>query len=188
MKWQMAENSLFAMLLRAPWWASAGIAVAMVGLSFAILPTGYVVFGLAAAVPFVVIAAMVLWRLSKKPRAAVVEAAEQRVRGLNAKKFGAELTEGFEAGGYTVVPGRGDVVDLVVTKGWRVSVVSYRKWKAAHVGADPLRALYEARDQHEANGAMIIVLGELSEPARKYAETHNIQVLGAEDLALLMRA
>lgn len=186
MKWQMAENSLFAMLMRAPWWASLGIASALVALSFAVLPTGYVIFGLAAALPFIVIAVMVLWRLSKQPRAAVVEALDERVRGLNAKAFEAELTRGFEETGHTVQPVKADAVDMVVTKGWRVTVVSFRKWKAAHVGADPLRALYDARDQHEANGAMMVVLGDLSAPAAKFAEANNIQILRAPDLALML--
>ncbi|MGH1360298.1 MAG: restriction endonuclease [Burkholderiaceae bacterium] len=182
----MAENSLFAMLMRAPWWASLGIASALVALSFAILPTDYVVFGLAAAVPFIVIAVLVLWKLAKQPRAAVVEAIDQRVRGLNAKAFGAELTQGFESTGHIVQAVKSDSVDLVVTKGWRVTVVSFRKWKAAHVGADPLKALFEARDQHEANGAMAVVLGDLSAPAAKFAEANNIQILRAEDLALIL--
>lgn len=186
MKWQMAENSIFAMLLRAPWWASLGIAVIVTGLSFAVLPIGYVVFGLAAAVPFIVIAVMVLWRLSKKPRTAVVEATAERARSLNAKTFGAELAQGFARTGHSVVHVKSDALDFVVTKGWRVNVVSYRKWKAAHLGVEPLRALFNARDDHEANGAMIVVLGDLSGPATKFVLQNNIEIIGPEALAGLI--
>ncbi len=186
MKWKMAENSLFAILLRAPWWASGGISLALIGLSFALLPTTYVIFGLAAAIPFVVIAVMVLWRLAKRPRAAAVEATAERVRAMNAKAFGADLTRAFEQAGHAVEPGRGGSADLLVTQGWRVQVLSYRKWKAAHIGIEPLRALEQAREEAEAQGAVFITLGQLSQQAAAYAQKHSIQVLGAEGLAVLL--
>jgi restriction system protein len=38
MKWEMAENSLFAILLRSAWWISAGIAALMIVAALALLP------------------------------------------------------------------------------------------------------------------------------------------------------
>ena len=45
MKLKMAPNSLFAILLRSPWWISVGIAVVMGLLSAALLPEGFRVIG-----------------------------------------------------------------------------------------------------------------------------------------------
>jgi len=183
MKWQMAENSLFALLLRAPWYTSVGLSLATIGLSFALLPGPYVVFGLAASLPFVVIAAIVLWKLAQKPRASVVAAMEGRSRQMNAKEFGAELTRLFQQSGHTVEPGKQSPVDLIVTKGWRVSLVNYKKWKAAHLGIEQLRSLYELKDKYEASNVKVVTLGQVSEQAGKYAKQHNIEIVGAERLA-----
>ncbi|MFK7967166.1 MAG: restriction endonuclease [Burkholderiaceae bacterium] len=186
MKWQMAENSLFAMLLRAPWYTSVGLSLASVGLSFALLPGPYVVFGLAASLPFIGIACYVLYKLAQKPRASVVEAVDGRMRQMNAKEFAAELTRLFQQSGHTVEPGKKPPVDLVVTKGWRVSLVNFKKWKAAHLGIEQVRSLYELKDEHEANNVKIVTLGRVSETAGKYAQEHNIEIVGAERLAEMM--
>jgi len=186
MKWQMAENSLFALLLRAPWYTSVGLSLAAIGLSFALLPGPYIVFGLAASLPFIVIAAIVLWKLAQKPRASVVAAIDERSRQMNAREFGAELTRVFQLNGHTVEPGKKPPVDLIVTKGWRVSLVNYKKWKAAHLGIEQLRSLYELKDDHEANGVKVVTLGQVSEQAGKYARQHNIEIVGAERLAEMM--
>jgi restriction system protein len=45
MKFQMAKNSLFAILLRSPWWASAGLGVVLGLLGAALLPEAYRVAG-----------------------------------------------------------------------------------------------------------------------------------------------
>lgn len=186
MKWQMSENSLFALLLRAPWYVSLGLALASIGLSFALLPGQYVVFGLAASLPFIGIASIVLWKLAQKPRASVVEAVDGRTRKMNAKEFGAELTRLFHQAGHTVEPGKKPPVDLIVTKGWRVSLVNYKKWKAAHLGIEQLRSLYELKDEHEASNVKVVTLGQVSAQAGKYAEQHNIEIVGAERLAEMM--
>ena len=58
----MAENSLFAILLRSPWWVSLGVALALALLMRLLLPKDYAVAGMLGALPFVVIAAIAAWK------------------------------------------------------------------------------------------------------------------------------
>ena len=58
MKLKMAPNSLFAVLLRSPWWASLGLAVALSLLLRALLPADYAVAGMLGTLPFALIAAI----------------------------------------------------------------------------------------------------------------------------------
>jgi restriction system protein len=55
MKFAMNRNSLFAILLRSPWWASVLVAVAVVAAMRLVLPEVYAFF---AAAPFLVVAAV----------------------------------------------------------------------------------------------------------------------------------
>ena len=64
---KLHQNSLFAILLRSPWWISAmvGIGVALVLRLF--LPIEFAIFG---GLPFLVIAAVAGWRELRRPCAA----------------------------------------------------------------------------------------------------------------------
>ena len=58
MKLKMAENSLFAILMRSPWWMSFGIAAGLVALALAALPPAWTYYGVFVAAPFVVTGAI----------------------------------------------------------------------------------------------------------------------------------
>ena len=55
---KMAPNSLFAILLRSPWWISVGIALGFALASKALLPGEYWLFGAMGGFPFTVIGAV----------------------------------------------------------------------------------------------------------------------------------
>ena len=57
MKFQIAKNSLFAVLLRSQWWISFAIAAGIVALVKAVLPSIPVSYAVFAALPFIVIGA-----------------------------------------------------------------------------------------------------------------------------------
>ena len=60
MQFKMSDNSLFAMLLRSPWWVSFAVAL-LLGLGGrALLPEGYVFVAPALAFPFVIAGFMAL--------------------------------------------------------------------------------------------------------------------------------
>ena len=67
MKFKMAENSIFAILLRNPWWISFLIAAAFSLLCAALLPKHLVIFGMMGAFPFIITGAVALKRQWGKP-------------------------------------------------------------------------------------------------------------------------
>ena len=81
MKFQMAPNSLFAILLRSPWWYSLAIALVLGTAMAAVMPDGWRIVGALSAFPFAVISAVALGRQWKQPS---VEQVEARVRELAA--------------------------------------------------------------------------------------------------------
>ena len=70
MKFKMAEKSLFAILLRSPWWISFVLAGAVGLLARALLPAQYAGIGMMGGLPFVVIGCIALWRQAQAPSAA----------------------------------------------------------------------------------------------------------------------
>ena len=55
MKWKMSDKSLFALLLRSPWWISIAVFAGFALLARALLPPAYVWAGLFGGLPFLVI-------------------------------------------------------------------------------------------------------------------------------------
>ena len=113
----MAENSLFAILLRSPWWASLGIALGLALLMRLLLPEQYAVAGMLGSFPFVVIAAMAAWKQLRAPSAAQVSQTLERLQAMSSFEFGDALELAFRAQGHEVrrvdVPG----ADLELTLG-----------------------------------------------------------------------
>ena len=66
-------------------------------------------------------------------------------------------------------------------------LVAARRWKSAHVGLEPVRALQLARETTEAPDALVIALGVLSEPARQLVSAERVAVWQAAELAQKLR-
>lgn len=184
----MAENSLFAILLRSPWWASAAIALVLALLSGALLPEGYRVVGALSATPFLVIAVLAARRQWRLPSAADVARAQEALSALAWPAFAGLLEQAFARDGHTVQRGKADAAaDFRLERQGRVMFVSARRWKSARTGVEGLRALQAARDAAEAPDALYIALGEFSEGARDFARAHRIAVWQAAELAQALR-
>jgi restriction system protein len=186
MKFKMAENSLFAILLRSSWWISLAIALGIVLLASFALPPQYVIFGAAGALPFFVIAGVVGWKRLQAPSAARVAATEQEVRGMSWTQFSALLEDAFRRDGFAVERLRGSDAEFEMTKGWKRVLVSGKRWKVARTGIEPLRdlhALVEAREAHE---CLYVTVGEVTDNARKFAAANRIRLVQADELARLL--
>ena len=83
MKLKMSQNSIFAVLLRSPWWMSAGVALVLAVGGFAALPLEYAAMGVFAAVPFAVIAIMAAYKQLRAPSGARVEAVAQATAAMS---------------------------------------------------------------------------------------------------------
>ena len=183
MKLRMAENSLFAILLRSPWWISFAIACALATAAFALLPQAYRVVGAISGLPFVVIGAIAATRQWRAPSAAQVAQTLSTVGAMPWPAFAAALEAAFRRDGYSVALGRGAPVDFVLERQGRQMLVSARRWKSARLGVELLRALQAAREAAEAPDALCICLGEITDAAQSFAKQQRITVWQSGELA-----
>jgi restriction system protein len=187
MKLKMAENSLFAILLRSSLWWSFGIALGIVLIARLALPAEYFPYGAAGAFPFVVIGAIAAWRQLRSPSAARVADTLQAVGSMSWNEFSGAIENGFRRDGFAVTRLPGPAADFEVVKAGRTTLVSCKRWKVARTGVDPLRELHAAKQASEAQRCIYIAAGEISDNARKFAAANGIQVLQGAELAQLLR-
>lgn len=187
MTFKMPEKSLFARLLRSPWWVSLLIGVLSGLVAVAVLPASYRVVGALSGFPFVVIAAMAAWRQRGQPGPEQVARAAQALGALNWPAFAQALEAGFRREGFQVTRCTGAAHDFDIERQGRRMLVAARRWKSAHAGLEPLRALQAARDAAQASDALFIALGELSASARQLAAAERIAVWQAPELAQKLR-
>lgn len=183
MKLQMAKNSLFAILLRSPWWISFALAAVLALVATALLPTEMRIVGVLSGLPFVGIGALAAYRQWKLPSAARVAQTRAAVAAMAWPAFAALLQAAFQRDGYTVQVGATPAVDFMLERQGRTMVVCARRWKSARTGLDALRALQAAREATEAFDALYIGLGELTDNARPFAAEQRITVWHDAELA-----
>jgi len=186
MRLKMAEKSLFAVLLRSPWWMSLGVGLVIVAAAQALLPTAYWPFGAMGAVPFVVIAVIAFARQWSRPSAKQTQAVVARVRAMSWREFAQALEDAFARDGAQVQRLEG-AADFAVTRAGGTALVSARRWKAARHGEEGLAALHAQMRARDAREGIYIALGELSEKAQAFAKANGVQVMQESGLAQLLR-
>jgi restriction system protein len=181
-KLRMAENSLFAILLRQRWWVSAALAVALGLAGAALLPAQWRVVGALSGFPFAVIAAIAAWRGRHAPSAERVAQVDAAVRAMAWPAFADLLEQAFRRDGHEVTRRSGGGADFELRRQGQTLLVSARRWKSASTGLEPLRELQAVREKAGA-AALCIGLGEVSEPAAAFAAQHRIALWQAAELA-----
>lgn len=189
MQFKMAEKSLFAILLRSPWWYSVAISVTMALLGAALLPATYGSLGALSSLPFLVIGGMAAWRQSKLPSAARIEQTRQAISAMAWPAFAALLEAAFRRDGYAVTRDATAPIDFVLERRGRRMLVSARRWKSARTGLEALRPLQAARAASEEmpTDALCIGLGDLTDSARTFAAAQRIAVWQAAEVAQALR-
>jgi restriction system protein len=183
MNWQMNPNSLFAVLLRKPWWVSTLVAAAVIGFAFTALPGHIAPFVAAGALPFVVIAGMAGVRALRTPGAARIDATVAALRAMAWPELSATVADAWRRDGWTVTAIDDRAADFQIEQGWRRGLVSCRRWKVARLGAEPLRELAAARERLEVHDCWCVVTGDVSEQARRFAAEHRVTLVEGADLA-----
>lgn len=183
MKWKLAENSLFAILLRSPWWVSVLVALGVFALVRLFLHEGYAA---AAASPFIAIAAIAAWKRLRTPSGARLEAALAKLRGMSWEEFARALEEGFRREGYAVKRLEGGAADFELTKAGRVSLAAAKRWKASRTGVEPLRELVAAGEKREAGECVVVVAGEMTENAGMFAREKRVRLVEGAELVRLV--
>ena len=172
----MHKNSLFAVLLRSPWWISAALALGLFALARVFVPPLYAAF---VPLPFAVIAAVAAWRQLRAPSASRIASALEALRAMSSEEFGAALEAGFRREGYEVSRIGGD---YELRRAGRLTLVSARRWKAMRTGIEPLRDLHAAGRKREAQELLYVAAGEVTDHARAFAAEKNIRLLSADAL------
>ena len=188
MKFRMAENSLFAILLRSPWWISLALALVVALVARLALPAELVVVGALGGLPFLVISALALRRQWREPARAEIQQTADAVAAMGWPVFADRLEDAWRRQGYEVVRrddagGRGAEFEL--RQSGAVTLVSARRWKAANLGVDPLRELHAAMERAGAAYGLCISLGTVSAQAAGFAREHRITLVDSVGLARL---
>lgn len=194
----MSENSLFALLLRAPWPVSFALVGVIALAARALLPPAYFLTGALAGFPFLVVGCVAAWRQLRAPRPAQVAAQLQALDAMHWRDFAARLEAAWGRAGHAVerLDGSGNnsndtsggAADLCLNKGGQSTLVSARRWKAAAHGVEPLRALHAAMLARAAPAGIYVLGqgGQLSDKAGAFAREHAITVLQGQALARLL--
>ncbi len=180
MKFKMAPNSLFAILLRNPWWVSFLIVGVVSVLCLALLPKDLAVFGIMGTFPFVITGLVALNRQWNAPTAAQIAAQHEKAAGQSWKEFSKDLEARFVAQGFFVerlpdakAEGR---ADFRLRKAGQTTLVAAKRYKAATQGLEHVQALLAHQQEEGADHAMLVCLGSLSEQAEKLARDKGVTV------------
>ena len=186
MKLKMAENSLFAILLRSSWWISVAIAAGIVVVSAALLPTEYIAFGVFTALPFAVIAAVAGWRQFKAPSPARIAGTVEALRRMSWADCCTTLEAALRRDGWAVSRIRSAGADFKLTRGGRRVLLACKRWKVARTGVEPLRELRAAIEAADAHRGIYVAVGEVTDNARQFAAANGISLMQGPELAALM--
>lgn len=182
----MAPNSLFAILLRSRWWLSFALAGGVTLLCMLLLPAHIAPFGALAATPLWIVGVVAAWRQLRALSPAQVERQLAECASLPWRSLAQQLESAWRAEGYAVQAVNQGAVDFRLERAGQTTLVSARRWKAAHHGVEPLRELEAVRSRESAAKAVYVALQPLGENAALYARDQQLVVLSGADLATLL--
>ena len=182
----MSEKSLFAALLRSPWWVSFLVMLAVALVAGALLPDAYKTAGMLGAFPFLVIGVMAAWRQRGAISAGRIDELVAQSRSMGWRDFSILVEDALRQQGFVVSRLATGSADFAIEKNGRTTLVSARRWKAATVGAEHLRELLAERENQQAFSCTCMSLGTFSPAAIDLAHQSPMQLLGPANIAQLM--
>lgn len=183
MNFRMNPNSLFAILLRKPWWVSIAVAAGLFAVVRLAIPPFYAAF---ATLPFLVIGCYAGWQQLRAPSAARVARALDKLRAMAWEEFSAALEAAYRREGYSVGRIAGAPAELELTRAGRTALVACKRWKATRTGIDPLRELDAAKRARDAHDCIYVATAEITRNARAFAAEKGIKLLEGAELATLL--
>ena len=186
MKWKMSDRSLFAVLLRAPWWVSFVLVAAISLASSALLPNEYKAVGALCSFPFAVVGALAAWRQRNQLSPTQADALQNALGAMHWREFSALLHQAFELQGYTVAPLAHGLADFSLTRQGQTTLVCAKRWKAAAWGMDNLQTLVNERQTQHATHLMCVSLQDIPQPLKKFAAQHQVTWLSGQSLWALV--
>ena len=185
MKFKMSDKSLFAILLRSPWWYSFLIAAVLLLLARVFLPEAFRAVGMLSSIPFAILGVIAAWRQRDKPSPERVSMALDQLAQMPWKQFLPIMEQAFVQQGFTVSQLNSNAADLQLEKLGRVTLVSCKRWKAATLGVEVLRDLKAMQVSQEASYSACISLSLPTGVALKFAKENAIQLICQDELASL---
>ena len=185
-KWKMAPNSLFAVLLRSPWWLSFAVVLGFALVSATVLPEQYRIFGIMGSLPFLVIGVIAATRQRRAPSAAQVDRALQAAVTMSWSHVSTALERAYTANGHAVSRLDGKTADLMLTKAGRRTLVCAKRWKAGNHGIEPLRALAAAARAEDTSHSIYVTLAEVGDQTQRFARENQIDLLHGAALGQLL--
>lgn len=187
MQLKMRENSLFAVLLRSPWWISFLIAAVIGLVAYVALPERYSAYAAFSGGPFLIIGFIAAWNQLRAPSAAGVADILDTAGAMSWRDLSAAIEDGFRREGYTVTRLAGASADFEIVKQGRTALVGCKRWKAARHGIEPLRDLRAAAESRGARDCIYLAAGEVTDNARRFAAENNVDLVQGDRLAKLLR-
>jgi restriction system protein len=184
---KISDKSLFARLLRAPWWVSFAVAAFVTAAMFALLPKDLKAAAALSGIPFIVIGLIAAWKQRGTLSPKQIEDALQKLAAMSAREFTDALAAAYERDGYKVERLTKPGADLTIEKQGYTTLVSCKRWKAANHGVEPLRELLAAMKKAETERGVYVAISSVSESAAQFAATHGIRVLTDAELAAFAR-
>lgn len=188
MKLKMAPNSMFAVLLRSPWWISFALVLVIALASRALLPEQIVPFGVMGAFPFLVIGIVAAQRQWRAPGAAQMTRVQGLLGQMAWRDFSQVMEQVYTRQGYQVSRIGAGVADLLLAKDGRSTLVACKRWKAANHGAETLRDLAAARQARDASHCVYVSIHAVNETCRRAALESKIDLLNGIELVALVRS
>lgn len=187
MKLKLPKNSIFMVLLRSPWWVSAGIAAVIAVIGWAVMPPKYALYGMLSSVPFWVVSAMAGVRQMRVPSDARVASAMPLIRALSWPDFSAGIKQALVRDGFNVTRIDEAGADFLIVGTARKGVVACKRWKAATIGIEPLRDLYRTMEKHDAQECIYVSTGTFTPNAMQFAVDNKIRLLHGAVLVKFLR-
>lgn len=179
---KMAHGSLFAVLLRSPWWYSVLIALLVIFISLLLVGGKYLFLGVAASLPFFGIAGYAAYIELQRPGKKRILEVVQEARTMPARALANKIAGNYEKINFDITPFKGDAAELEIERGRHKFLLCCKRFKAAKTGIEPLKALVAAGEKQEATGYLYVALGEITENARDFAMNNDIDLIQAEAL------
>ena len=187
MKFKMAENSLFAILLRSRWWISFAVGAAWALLAAALVPQPYKIVAILGSLPFWALGFVAFVRQYDQPTPEQQRALLELAAQDNWGNFANHLERAWTVEGYEVERTKSDAADFVLRRQGKTTLVLAKRWKAGTHGVEPLRALHQAMVAQQCDASAYVCIGALQDTAQRFADEHNMAILQGQTLATLLQ-
>ncbi|MBD9400917.1 restriction endonuclease [Comamonas sp. CMM02] len=187
MKFKMAENSLFAILLRSRWWISFAVGAGWALLAAALVPQPYKIIAILGSLPFWALGFVAFVRQYDQPTPAQQQALLDMAAQDNWNDFASHLERAWKIEGYEVARSPAAAADFVLTRNGKTTLVQAKRWKAATHGVEPLRALHQAMQVQKADECAYACIAPLQDTAQRFADEQHVAILQGLTLATLLQ-